>query len=92
MAAWPIYISRNGALIAPEEACVSVFNPALFGAYGVYESLQVVDGVVFELYAHLRRLAHSAELIGLPLPAEMDTLASWCRAILGANADRKSVV
>ncbi len=81
----PIYVSRNGVLIAPSEARVSVFNPALYGAYGVYESLQVVNGVAFELMAHLRRLAHSAQLIGLPLPAGWDTLATWCRDVLAAN-------
>lgn len=81
----PIYVLRNGALISPSEACVSVLNPALYGAYGVYESLQVVNGVAFELMAHLRRLARSAQLIGLPLPAELATLATWCRDVLAAN-------
>lgn len=81
----PIYVSCNGALIAPSEAHVSVFNPALFGAYGVYESLQVVNGVPFELQAHLRRLAHSAQMIGLPLPADLDILAVWCRDTIAAN-------
>lgn len=83
--ALPVYVSRNGVLIAPSEARVSVFNPALFGAYGVYESLQVVNGVAFELMAHLRRLAHSAGSIGLPLPTDLDTMAAWCRAVLVAN-------
>lgn len=81
----PKYVSRNGALIAPSEAHISVFNPALFGAYGVYESLQVVNGAAFELLAHLRRLAQSAQIIGLPLPADLDTLARWCRDVLAAN-------
>ncbi len=83
--ALPLYVSRNGALIVPSEARISVFNPALFGAYGVYESLQVVDGVAFELVAHLRRLVHSAQIIGLPLPADLDTFAAWCRDALVAN-------
>lgn len=83
--ALPIYVSRNGALVAPSGACVSVFNPALYGAYGVYESLQVINGVAFELEAHLRRLDHSAQIIGLPLPADTDTLAAWCREALAAN-------
>ena len=43
----PVYISRNGVLVPPAEAVVSVLTPALYGAYGVYESMQVVDGVPF---------------------------------------------
>ena len=45
---WPVYISRNGVLVAPAEARVSVLTPALYGAYGVYESMKVVGGVPFE--------------------------------------------
>jgi branched-chain amino acid aminotransferase len=81
----PILVSRNGELIPPAEASVSVFNPALSGAFAVYESFQVVDGWPFALMAHLERLAHSAELIGLALPADLLTIASWSTEVLQAN-------
>ena len=50
------------------------FNPALYGAYGVYESLQVVNGVAVRAGRASRRLAHSAEILGLPLPADLADL------------------
>lgn len=81
----PIHVSRNGELIPPAQAAVSVFNPAIFGAFGVYESMQVVGGTVFEQAAHLHRLAHSAEILGLPLPADPDTLGRWIAEVLAAN-------
>jgi branched-subunit amino acid aminotransferase/4-amino-4-deoxychorismate lyase len=81
----PLYVSRNGELIPPGEAAISVFNPAIYGAYGVYESMQVRNGVVFERDAHLARLAHSAQIIGLPLPADPPTIACWITAVLEAN-------
>ncbi len=81
----PLYVSRNGVLIPPAQATVSVFNPAIYGAFGVYESLQVVSGVAFEPTAHLSRLAHSAETIGLPLPADLSTLERWMAQVLAAN-------
>jgi len=83
---FPIYVSRNGALIPPSQACISVFNPAIYGAYGVYESMQVVRGVPFALEAHLNRLAHSADVLGLLLPADLDTIARWIGEVLAANA------
>ncbi len=43
----PTFVSRNGAFVLPAQASISVFNPALYSAYGVYESLQVVRGVPF---------------------------------------------
>jgi D-alanine transaminase len=81
----PVYISRNGVLVTHAAACVSVLTPALYGAYGVYESMQVVAGVPFEQAAHLRRLARSAEILGLPLPANLATFQRWIAEGLAAN-------
>jgi branched-subunit amino acid aminotransferase/4-amino-4-deoxychorismate lyase len=81
----PLFVSRNGALIPPADAAISVFNPAIYGAYGVYESMQVRNGVVFEQDAHLARLAHSAEIIGLPLPAGTTVIGRWIAEVLAAN-------
>ncbi|MFO7698636.1 MAG: aminotransferase class IV [Anaerolineae bacterium] len=82
----PTYVSHNGALIPPEQACISVFNPAIYGAYGVYESMQVVHGVPFACDAHLARLAHSADILGLVLPADLSTLARWIDEVLAVSA------
>jgi D-alanine transaminase len=80
-----VSVSRNGILIPSAQACVSVFNPAIYGAYGVYESMQVVNGAAFEQAAHLRRLAHSAGILGLPLPAGPAKIESWIAEVIAAN-------
>ena len=84
--ALPIYVSRNGALVQPAQAALSVFNPALYGAYGVYESIQVVNGVVFEEIAHLQRLSRSASLLGMSLPAGLATFGRWIAEVVAPNA------
>jgi hypothetical protein len=33
----PQMVCRNGQLIAPADAHISIFNPVIFGAFGVYE-------------------------------------------------------
>lgn len=81
----PLFVSRNGELISPEQAAVSVFNPALYGAYGVYESIQIARGKPFALAAHLQRLAHSAAILELPLPADPTTFENWITTLLKAN-------
>ena len=81
----PNHVSRNGVLIHPSQACVPVFNPALYGAYGVYESMQVTNGVVFALDAHLQRLVRSAVLLEMPLPADVTTAKRWIVEVLAAN-------
>jgi branched-subunit amino acid aminotransferase/4-amino-4-deoxychorismate lyase len=81
----PIRVSRNGALIEPAQACVPVFNPAIYGAFGIYESMQVANGIVFTLEAHLQRLAHSAALLEMALPADVSTFRRWIGDVLDAN-------
>ena len=81
----PVFVSRNGELVPAAQACVSVFNPALYGAFGVYESMQIAQGRPFALEAHLDRLSHSAALLGLPLPADLSTLQRWTAEVLQAN-------
>jgi D-alanine transaminase len=81
----PVCVSRNGVLIPPADASISVFNPAIYGAYGIYESMQVTRGVVFALKVHLQRLLRSAALLQLPLPADLATLEGWIADVLAAN-------
>jgi branched-subunit amino acid aminotransferase/4-amino-4-deoxychorismate lyase len=81
----PIHLSRNGVLIQPAQACITVFNPAIYGAFGVYESVQVTHGIAFALAAHLQRLAHSAFLLEMSLPVDISTLERWIAEVLSAN-------
>jgi branched-subunit amino acid aminotransferase/4-amino-4-deoxychorismate lyase len=80
----PSFVSRNGALIDPSVANVSIFTPALSGSYGVYESMHVTSGRVFALQAHLERLQGSARQLGISLPAS-STIAAWVGAVLVAH-------
>ena len=41
MTTLPLLVSRNGRMIPPSEAHISIFNPVIFGAFGVYESIQL---------------------------------------------------
>lgn len=88
----PHHISHNGRLVSPDRAAVSIFNPAIFGAFGVYESIQQRRGVVFRLEDHLARLLASAEAIGLSLPAALPQIAAWTHAVLAANECRDSLI
>jgi D-alanine transaminase len=47
--------------------------------------MQVVAGVPFEEAAHLQRLARSAGILGLPLPADLATFQRWIAECLAAN-------
>ncbi len=78
-------VSRNGELIAPADAHVSVFNPAFFAGFGIYESLQIEAGKPFACEEHLLRLEQSAALLELALPGNRRDHARWIHDLLAAN-------
>jgi branched-chain amino acid aminotransferase len=61
----PTVVNLDGALVPPAQAVVSVFDRGFLYGDSVYEVIRTYGGRPFELAAHLRRLAHSAERIGL---------------------------
>lgn len=88
----PQFVSRNGRLIAPADAHISIFNPVIFGAFGVYESIQLYQDVVFHLDDHLQRLAESAAAIDLELPADLAIIARWTQEAIAANDCRDALI
>ena len=58
-------VNLDGVLLPPAEARISVFDRGFLHGDSVYEVVRTYGGRPFELGAHLARLRHSAERIGL---------------------------
>lgn len=80
----PVWI--NGALHAPGQATVSVFDHGILVGDGVFETIKAVRGRTFALTRHLRRLAVSATGLGLPEP-DLDALRQGTLDLLAAAPD-----
>jgi branched-chain amino acid aminotransferase len=61
----PTVVNLDGALVPPEQARISVFDRGFLYGDSVYEVIRTYGGETFEEGAHLARLRHSAERIGL---------------------------
>jgi branched-chain amino acid aminotransferase len=61
----PAVVNLDGVLVAPERASVSVFDRGFLYGDSVYEVIRTYGGRPFEEEAHLARLRHSADRIGL---------------------------
>ena len=84
MSSGPVWI--NGALHAPEDARVSVFDHGILVGDGVFETVKAVRGEAFALTRHLDRLAVSAAGLGLPSP-DLDAIRQGTLDVLaGAPA------
>jgi branched-chain amino acid aminotransferase len=58
-------VNLDGALVAPEQARISVFDRGFLYGDSVYEVIRTYAGRPFEEEAHLARLRHSADRIGI---------------------------
>ncbi len=76
---------RNGDLIPVEEATIPVTASALYGALGVYETVEIVGGRPFRLLQHLSRLDDSARGSGFTLMPPTDQVVDWVPPLLKAN-------
>jgi len=58
----------NGNLVDPLEASISAVDHAIVVGDGVFETLKVTEGIPFAVSRHIKRLAFSAQGLGMPLP------------------------
>jgi branched-chain amino acid aminotransferase len=61
----PTVVNLDGVLVPPAQARISIFDRGFLYGDSVYEVIRTYGGQVFEEGAHLARLRHSAERIGL---------------------------
>jgi branched-chain amino acid aminotransferase len=61
----PTVVNLDGVLVPPDRAQVSVFDRGFLYGDSIYEVIRTYAGRPFEEQAHLARLRHSAERIGL---------------------------
>lgn len=61
----------NGSLIPRSQASLSVLDYGFLFGFSLFETMRAYEGRVFRLDRHLKRLARSAEILGLPI-GELD--------------------
>lgn len=69
-----VYI--DGAIVAPEQATISVFDRGFLYGDSVYEVMRTSGGRLVDRDAHLDRLERSATSIALPPPARQGIIAA----------------
>lgn len=74
----------DGRLVDPDVPHLSIADRGITVGEGVFETLIAVRGAPFACSRHLRRLRHSAEVVGLAVPLDDDALRAALLAVLGA--------
>ncbi|MBC7174458.1 MAG: aminotransferase class IV [Polyangiaceae bacterium] len=87
-----VRVCINGDVLAPEEAKVSVFDRGFLYGDSVFEVMRTYSGKCFAEHEHLERLARSAELVLISMPASLETLSEEIRRTLAAASNDESYV
>ena len=75
----------NGAMVAADDARVSVEDAGFTHAVGLFETMSAVHGKAFRLAEHVRRLVSSAHSLGLARALEAAELTEAVRMTLEHN-------
>jgi branched-chain amino acid aminotransferase len=86
-----VIIWLDGRLLPLEDARISPLDHGLVVGDGVFETMRVYDGVPFAWRRHDERLRHSADGLGLSVPASA-TLRAATDSVLEANCLRDARV
>ncbi len=69
-----LWVYLNGKLVPAAEATVSVFDRSFVYGDGVFEGIEVEDGGIFKLDAHVDRLYRSAAFLRIAIPMPKDEM------------------
>ncbi len=75
----------NGRLVTREQAHIDPADRGLLLGDGLFETLRVYRGHVFQAEDHLQRLAAGAAELGIPLPLDPPSISDAARETLAAN-------
>ena len=79
------FIALNGQIIPYEHARIAPFDAGFLHGVGLFETMRGVNGRIFRLSDHLKRLTTSAETLGLPTFLDEKATADLIGELLEAN-------
>lgn len=83
-------VCLNGRFINAAHAKVSLFDRGFFYGDGIYETLRTYNGEIWQLEAHLERLASSAKLVGMDLRSSLVKIGKDLRSTIRRNGFKES--
>ncbi len=86
------FVYLNGDIIPTKHAAISPFDVGLLRGYAVFDLLQTINGVPFQLDEHLERFRSSAALLGLEVPATNEEMHAAILELLKRNGHDEATV
>jgi branched-chain amino acid aminotransferase len=85
------FLLHNEEIHETTDRCLMAGQAGLLTGWGVFSTLRVMDGVLFEWPRHFARMQHDAELLGVPMP-EAQHLERQLYRLVAANQAGESTL
>lgn len=85
------FLLHNEEIHETTERCLMPGQAGLMNGWGVFSTLRVMEGVMFEWPRHWARMQRDAELLGVPMPPAQDLERQLYR-LVAANAATESTL
>src|SRR5579859_2670072 len=79
------FLLHNGAIHETDVPLLSPGQTGFLNGWGVFSTLRIVDGVLFEYPRHYRRMLRDAALMHVPVPLEAPALERQLLMLAEAN-------
>jgi branched-chain amino acid aminotransferase len=79
------FVLHNDTILDGSEPCLSPGQVGLMTGWGVFSTIRVCRGVLFEYPRHYRRMKRDAELMHVPFPESPDQLEADLLRLVKAN-------
>jgi branched-chain amino acid aminotransferase len=86
------YVLHNGGIREANEPILSPGQIGLLSGWGVFSTLQVVEGVPFAFERHWARMSRDAAVFHVPMPDDPDRLRGLLLDLIAANRARNSTL
>ena len=85
-------VMLDGQIVAPDAACVSVFDRGFLYGDSVFETVRTYGGRPFELARHVERLGRSADRVYIDLPVSADRIVAEVEEVVAAAGNPESYI
>jgi branched-chain amino acid aminotransferase len=86
------FLLHNDDLRDASAECLTPGQVGLLAGWGIFSTLRVYDGVMFEWERHWQRMQRDAERMRVPFPAESTWMAARLRRLIEANGAANSTL
>src|SRR3954453_21500878 len=79
------FLLHNDDVLPGTDTCLMPGQVGVLAGWGVFSTLRVADGVLFEYPRHFARMQRDARLLGIPFPQDPEWIESRLLRLLQAN-------